>query len=162
MRKLFYARHFQPTAWDASEEKAEFANLFVRFVESDFSRQFFTGKFYQRMVCMFGFHAFPNCQNFWDHYFGDEAGRQRFILSCIGHRHAGDAAATYADVHARLQEWLRARFPALTTDEALMTSAAADGAEASTFDASPPGGEPRVEDANTNRETPDVQRSFAW
>lgn len=155
MRKLFYARHFQSTAWDTAEEKAEFANSFVRFVESDFSRQFFTGKFYQRMVCMFGFHAFPNSQNFWDHYFGDEAGRRRFILSCTGHRHAGDAATTFADVHARLQEWLRARFPALTDD--------ADGADADVFDASPTAADSLYgEGANTNGETSDAQRSFAW
>ena len=155
MRKLFYARHFQPTAWDTAEEKAEFANQFIRFVESDFSRQSFTGKFYQRMVCMFGFHAFPNSQNFWDHYFGDEAGRRRFVLSCVGHRHTGDAATTYADVHARLQEWLRARFAALITE--------ADGADTDVFDASPPDAHsPHGEDVNTNVETSDAQRSFAW
>ena len=155
MRKLFYARHFQPTAWDTAEEKAEFANTFIRFVESDFSRQFFTGKFYQRMVCMFGFHAFPNSQNFWDYYFGDEAGRWRFSLSCIGHRHAGDAAATYADVHARLQEWLRARFPSLTTD--------ADGTDADDFAASLPAADlSSGEGRNADGETSVAQRSFSW
>lgn len=156
MRKLYYARHFQPTAWDTAEEKAEFANLFIRFVESDFSRQLFTGKFYQRMVCMFGFHAFPNSQNFWDHYFGDEAGRRRFIQNCIEHRHAGDAGMTYSDVHARLQDWLRARFPALTSG--------ADGTDAVVFDASPPAADsPDGEDANTDRKARvGPQRSFMW
>lgn len=166
MRKLFYARHFQAMPWDTAEEKAEFANQFVRFVESDFSRQLFTGKFYQRVVCMFGFHAFPDSQNVWKHYFDDEAGWRRFILSCIEHRHAGDAATTYADVHARLQDWLRERFPTLTTnDQSHETSvASADGTGAVVFDVPPsvvvmPG----VEDASTDRETSGgTQRSFMW
>jgi len=165
MRKLFYARHFQPTPWDTAEEKAEFANLFVRFVESDFNRQFFTGKFYQRTVCVFGFHAFPDSHNFWNHYFGDEAGKRRFILSCIGHRHAGDAAATYADVHARLQEWLRARFPALTTgDQPHEPSAACiDESDVIVFNAAPVARDSRgsVEE-NSDGEILGTQRSFAW
>ena len=166
MKKLFHARHFQPTTWDTAEEKAEFANLFVRFVESDFNRQFFTGKFYQRVVCVFGFHAFPNSQNFWKHYFDDEHGRRRFILTCIEHRHAGEAATTYADVHVRLQDWLRERFPALTTaDRPNETSVVfADGTDAIIFDASPPIADaPGDEDASANREiSGGHQRSFLW
>lgn len=118
MKKLFYARHFQPTTWDTAEEKAEFANLFVRFVESGFNRQFFTGKFYQRLVCMFGFHAFPDSQNFWNHYFDDPAGRARFIESCLAHKHQGAPGTTFADAETHLQEWLRGRFNPKATEGA--------------------------------------------
>lgn len=166
MRKLFYARHFQPTPWDMAEEKAEFANRFVRFVESDFNRQFFTGKFYQRMVCMFGFHAFPNSQNFWEHYFGNETGKRRFILTCIEHRHAGDPATTYADAHARLQDWLRERFPTLTTDDQSHETPVVptDGTDANVFEDSPPvADKPSGADANTERKARvGPQHSFQW
>lgn len=166
MKKLFHARHFQPTPWDMAEEKAEFANRFVRFVESDFNRQFFTGKFYQRIVCMFGFHAFPDSQNFWKHYFDDEDGRRRFILTCIEHTQAGDAAATYADVHARLQGWLRERFPTLTTDDQSHEASVVSANETDVifFDASPPVADaPAREDAATDRGTSGGhQRPFMW
>lgn len=166
MKKLFYARDFQPTEWDSAEEKAEFANTFVRFVESNFNRQFFTGKFYQRIVCMFGFHAFPDSQNFWKHYFDSEDGRRRFILSCVEHQHAGGAATTYADVHARLQDWLLARFPTLITDDQPHEASAAStkGTGMIAFNDSPSAADTLSgEVANTHRETSgNHQRSFMW
>lgn len=167
MKKLFHARHFLPTEWDTAEEKAEFANQFARFVESGFSRQFFTGKFYQRMVCMFGFHAFPNSQNFWEYYFGAEAGRLRFIESCLERRHEGDPARTYADVHSHLQLWLGERFSALQRED--MSCATSDASGSSTLrheitSGSSPDSSPHNDDAVSSTESRNdkLQTSFAW
>jgi hypothetical protein len=167
MKKLFHARHFQPTEWDTAEEKAEFANQFVRFVESGFSRQFFTGKFYQRMVCMFGFHAFPNSQNFWEYYFGAEAGRMRFIESCLERRHEGDPARTYADVHSFLQLWLEERFSALQREDTSCATSCASGSstlqQEITLDSSPDTSTCNGDAASSpERRNGKLQTSFLW
>lgn len=110
MKKLFSSEQFTPTKWDTAEQKAKFANHFVRFVESDFSANLFCDWFYQRLMNTFGHIAHLNRAGFYETFFLTVEGRLRFleitagISTCMGGM--GDPTWTYSDVERELRAWV--------------------------------------------------------
>lgn len=104
--KLFKASQFTPTKWNTAEDKARFANHFVLFVESGFSRSKFPKWFYERLSNMFGHIAHYDLGGFYDCFFTSPGMVHKFLQLCAGHPRPGDPAFTYSDVEKVLQEWL--------------------------------------------------------
>jgi hypothetical protein len=104
---IFDAAQFQPTKWDTADDKAWFANQFVKFVESGFDQRHFTDRFYRRLSNTFGHIAHYNRLGFWETYFTTPAGRLRFLEIALLHPCYGDPTWTYSDVERAIQVWLR-------------------------------------------------------
>lgn len=103
----FSASQFTPTKWQTAEDKARFANQFVRSVKSDFAAKHFTEKFYQRLCNTFGHIAHYSRTGFWDTFFNTTADKVRFLEMTLRWSWYGDPAWTFGDVERALQAWLQ-------------------------------------------------------
>jgi len=105
MKNLFDASQFTPTNWDTAEDKARFANHFVRFVEKDFPWTLFHKTFYNRLSMTFHHIAHFNRHGFYTVFFRSTADKVRFLKwtlqPCFG-----DPAYTYIDVEREIHSWL--------------------------------------------------------
>ena len=108
MTMTFTPDQFTPTKWETAKDKAAFANRFVLFVQSDFSAQHFTDKFYRRLSNTFGHIAHFNRGGFWSEFFTTTADKVRFLEMTFQWPCFGDPAWTYSDVERALQAWLQA------------------------------------------------------
>jgi hypothetical protein len=104
--KTFTAEEFTPTQWDSAETKAEFANHFVRFVESDFKQSLFTKKFYNRLSMCFDHIAHYNQGGFWETFFTSDQDKLDFLTQTISQGGYGDPHWTYSDVERVLRQWV--------------------------------------------------------
>lgn len=103
----FDPSQFTATQWDTAQDKAAFANRFVRFVRSDFSAKHFTENFYRRLSNTFGHIAHYNRGGFWAEFFTTTADKVRFLEMAMQWPCYGDPAFTYSDVERTLQAWLQ-------------------------------------------------------
>ncbi len=101
----FAPSQFTPTEWNTAQDKADFANHFVRFVRSGYSRALFTRKFYERLRNTFGHYAHYNQAGFWEDYFANPEGVAEFARITEQHRIYGDPHYTFSDAERALQEW---------------------------------------------------------
>src|SRR5271169_2445 len=104
----FDPTQFTPTKWETANDKAAFANRFVRFVQSDFAAKHFTEKFYRRLSNTFGHIAHFNRGGFWDTFFTSTADKVRFLKLTVQYPCYGDPAWTFSDVEQAVQAWLKA------------------------------------------------------
>lgn len=109
-KKVFYPDQFTDfitRKWSTKEDKAKFANQFVKFVRGGYQRKDFPKWFYQRLSNCFGFCAEYNIEGFYDTYFtcGDDIGIFKLmILTCPCY---GSPQFTYSDVEKELKDWMR-------------------------------------------------------
>lgn len=106
-KKIFTASQFTPTKWDTAENKAKFANHFVRFVRGDMAEILFPKWFYTKLSNTFGHIAHYNQHGFYDYFFRNEETRLDFLRQTINGGGYGDPAYTYSDVEKALKQWLR-------------------------------------------------------
>lgn len=102
----FTASQFVPTEWDTAEQKAKFANQFVRFVNSDFKATLFPHWFYNRLSMTFGHIAHYNQGGFYQTWFADTQSKLDFLRRTTEHPHYGDPKFTYSDVEKILGAWV--------------------------------------------------------
>jgi len=102
----FTASQFTPTQWDNADDKAWFANQFVRFVESGFEQKHFSDRFYRRLSNTFGHIAHYNRLGFWETFFTTTEDKLRFLEITLNHPCYGDPEWTYSDVERALKSWL--------------------------------------------------------
>lgn len=105
----FTASQFTPTKFDTAEDKAKFANQFVRFVESGFKWTIFPKWFYTRLSMTFGHIANFNQQGFYATWFGSTESKLAFLRQTLSGGQYGDPAYTYSDVEKALAAWVRER-----------------------------------------------------
>ena len=103
---MFTAEQFIPTEWNTAEDKAWFANHFIRFVQSDFNWSIFYKKFYTRLMNTFGHIAHYNRLGFYETFFTKEKDKERFIAKTLAFPCYGQPEYTYCDVEKVLIEWL--------------------------------------------------------
>ena len=103
---VFTADQFTPTQWTTAQEKADFANAFVRFVENNFRNEHFTESFYRRLSQTFGHVAHFNQATFYRTFFGTAVDKVRFLQRSVDHVPVGDPAFTFADVERLLRDWV--------------------------------------------------------
>lgn len=106
MKKTFTTDQFTPTKWDTAEDKLWFARQFAKFVESGFSKNYFTKRFYNRLMNCFGHIAYFDIHGFWATFFTSDVDKHQFIKQCLDWTCYGDAECTYSDVEKVLIKWL--------------------------------------------------------
>lgn len=106
---MFKAEQFTATKWETAEQKAKWANQFVKFCTSGFNPHWFTHAFYNRLRMTFGHIAHYNKMGFYNTFFVDDAGITDFLDITLQYPCYGDASWTYSDVEKILQEWLKQR-----------------------------------------------------
>jgi hypothetical protein len=102
----FTADQFTPTKFNTAEDKAWFANAFVKFVESGFDQRHFIDKLYRRLSNTFGHIAHFNRLGFWETFFTTTTDKVRFLEIILTYPCYGDPAWTYSDVERALRSWL--------------------------------------------------------
>ena len=106
MEKIFNASQFVPTKYSTAEEKAKFANQFVKFVDNGCQLKHFPKWFYRRLSMTFGHIAHYNLEGFYDTWFCHPSSLWNFIQHTLGYPCYGDPEYTYSDVEKAIQEWL--------------------------------------------------------
>lgn len=106
MNKPFTADQFTPTKFSTAEDKAKFANHFVRFVEGGYKWSVFPKWFYNRLSMCFGHIAHYNRLGFYETFFLDNATIADFKRATMGTIY-GDPAWTHSDVERALQGYFK-------------------------------------------------------
>ena len=106
--RLFTPGEFTPTEWSTAEDKAKFANQFVKFVRSDFADKDFPKWFYQRLSNCFGHIAHFDQAGFYQTFFTCTDDKIAFICTTLDYPCYGDPTFTFSDVEKPLKEWLDA------------------------------------------------------
>lgn len=108
----FEPSEFVATQWDSQEQKAKFANHFIKFWDSNFDKKYFKKWFYQRLMNTFGHIAHYNQLGFWEEFFENNDGKQRFKDITLNHPCYGSPTHTYSDVEKKLQDYLTKAYAA--------------------------------------------------
>ena len=108
MDNYFHSVQFTATQWETAEQKAKFANQFIRFIKSGYKQSLFPKWFYNRLSNTFGFIAHYNREGFYDTYFTDYNGINNFSHSILNFPCYGDPDYTFSDVEKELIKWLKA------------------------------------------------------
>ena len=108
MTQIFTADQFTPSRFSAAEDKAKFANHFVRFVDSGFKRTLFHKWFYVRLSMCFGHIAHYNRHGFYGHFFEGHSSHETFMAH-LQRPIYGDPEYTYSDVERALAAYYRGR-----------------------------------------------------
>jgi hypothetical protein len=110
MRKgPFLPTQFIATQWSSQDDKAEFGNALLHFIDSGFKQTLFTKKLYQRLSNTYGHIAHYNQGGFWEEWFSTDADQVRFIEHLLRWRCFGDPEFTFSDVERALQAEVRSR-----------------------------------------------------
>ncbi len=107
MDKLFTADQFTATKWSTTEDKAKFANHFVRFAESGFKDILFHKWFYNRLSMTFGHIAHFDRGGFYATWFDSLKNKLDFLEHTVEAKAYGDPAYTYCDVERVIQSWVQ-------------------------------------------------------
>lgn len=105
-KKPFNASQFTATDFYTDEDKARFANHFIKFVLSGFRRTMFYKWFYKQLSNCFGHIAHYNIDGFYAHFFKNPEDMLRFIehtRDCVA---VGDPHYTFSDVERAIQGWI--------------------------------------------------------
>jgi hypothetical protein len=103
---VFNPEQFTPTQWSTAQDKADFANAFVRFVENNFQLEHFPKWFYQRLSQTFGHVAHFDQTTFYRTFSGKALDKLRFLRQTVDHQPVGDPAFTFSDVERVLRGWV--------------------------------------------------------
>jgi len=106
MKRLFAASRFTATTHYTAEDKAKFADHFVRFVLGGFKRTLFPKWFYEQLTCTFSHIAHYDQGGFFATFFTTGEGRRRFIEITRSHTPVGDPHYCWCDVEREIQSWL--------------------------------------------------------
>jgi hypothetical protein len=109
---MFSPQQFTPTEFSTAEDKAKFANHFVRFVESGFKESLFPKWFYTRLSMTFGHIAHYNRNGFYETWFANTDKQMEFLQHTMRYPCYGQPEYTYCDVEEALIYWLEKRLAA--------------------------------------------------
>jgi hypothetical protein len=105
----FLPSEFQATKFSTAQDKADFGNTFLHFIESEWARTAFTRSFYNRLSMCFGHIAHYDATGFYETWFTSDADRLRFISHALAWPCWGDPEWTFCDVERALQQEIRKR-----------------------------------------------------
>jgi hypothetical protein len=103
---IFKAEEFEPSKYKTAQEKADFANRLVRFIDSGFEKRFFTKKLYNDLYINFSMIAHYNHHGFWDYYFEGSGEKLDFTQDLLNAKAYGDPTHTNSDVEKAVQQWM--------------------------------------------------------
>ena len=105
----FNPSQFTATQWSTVEEKAQFGNTLLHFIDNECKETLFTKKFYNRLMNTFGHIAHYNREGFYAEWFTNNADRLHFIDHLLRWPCHGDATFTFCDVERAIQGEVRSR-----------------------------------------------------
>jgi hypothetical protein len=105
----FLPAEFQPTKFSTAQDKANFGNMFLHFIESEWARTAFTNSFYNRLSMCFGHIAHFDAAGFYETWFTTDADRLRFLCHSLDWPCWGDPEYTFCDVERAIQQEIRKR-----------------------------------------------------
>ncbi len=105
----FTAEEFIATQWNTAENKAEFGNHLLRFIEAGFPQNLFTKTLYNRLSMCFQHIAHCDIHGFYAEWFTTPGDQARFLTRALRSPCYGDPAYTYSDVEKRVQDEIRRR-----------------------------------------------------
>lgn len=105
----FLASEFVATKFSSAAEKAEFGNALLRFIDSGFARNLFTGRLYGRLSNCFGHIAHYHSTGFYEEWFLSLSAQVRFLEHALRFPCYGDPEFTFSDVESEIQREVRNR-----------------------------------------------------
>jgi len=105
----FLPSEFMPTKFSTAQDKAEFGNAFLHFIESEWARTAFSKSFYHRLSMCFSHIAHYDASGFYETWFTSDADRLRFLRHTLAWPCWGDPEYTFCDVERAIQHEIRKR-----------------------------------------------------
>jgi hypothetical protein len=100
----FFPSEFQPTKFSTAQDKADFGNAFLHFIESEWVRTAFTKSFYNRLSMCFSHIANYDAAGFYETWFTSDSDRLRFLRHTLAWPCWGDPEFTFSDVERAIQQ----------------------------------------------------------
>jgi hypothetical protein len=100
----FLPSDFTATKFSTAEDKAEFGNTLLRFIESEWASALFTKRFYNRLSMCYGHIAHYNRAQFYEEWFSSLAAQVRFLKHTLRFPCYGDPEYTFSDVERAIQQ----------------------------------------------------------
>ena len=105
----FLPSEFMPTKFSTAQDKAEFGNTLLHFIESEWVRTAFSKSFYHRLSMCFSHIAHYDAGGFYETWFTSDADRLRFLRHTLAWPCWGDPEYTFCDVERAIQQEIRKR-----------------------------------------------------
>jgi hypothetical protein len=105
----FLPSEFQPTKFSTAQDKTDFGNAFLHFIESEWARTAFTKSLYNRLSMCFSHIAHYDAAGFYETWFSSDADRLRFLRHTLAWPCWGDPEFTFSDVERAIQQEIRTR-----------------------------------------------------
>jgi hypothetical protein len=105
----FHPSEFVPTKFSSAQDKADFGNTFLHFIESEWARTAFSKSFYNRLSMCFLHIAHYDAAGFYATWFTSDADRFRFLQHTLAWPCWGDPEYTFCDVERAIQQEIRKR-----------------------------------------------------
>ena len=103
----FTADMFVASKFSTADEKADFANKLMAFIEGGFEERKFTKALYRRLSMTFGFIAHFDAANYWAEYFTRTEDKTRFLEQIVTFPCYGDPEYTFSDVEKAVKSRVR-------------------------------------------------------
>jgi hypothetical protein len=105
----FLPSEFVPTKFSTAQDKADFGNTFLHFIESEWARTAFSKSFCNRLSMCFGNIAHYNLATFYETWFTSDTDRLEFLRHSLHWPCWGDPEYTFCDVERAIQQEIRKR-----------------------------------------------------
>ena len=105
----FHPSEFVPTKFSSAQDKADFGNAFLHFIESEWARTAFSKSFYNRLSMCFSHIAHTDRTGFYETWFTSDANRLEFLRHTLQWPCWGDPEYTFCDVERAIQQEIRKR-----------------------------------------------------
>ena len=105
----FLPSEFVPSKFSTAQDKADFGNAFLHFIESEWARTAFSKSFYHRLSMCFSHIAHYDAARFYETWFTSDADRLRFLRHTLAWPCWGDPEYTFCDVERAIQQEIRKR-----------------------------------------------------
>ena len=105
----FLPSEFVPTKFSSAQDKADFGNAFLRFIESEWARTAFSRSFYNRLSMCFSHIAHYDAAGFYETWFTSDSDRLKFLRHTLAWPCWGDPEFTFCDVERAIQQEIRNR-----------------------------------------------------
>jgi hypothetical protein len=103
----FLPSEFVPTKFSSAQDKADFGNAFLHFIESEWARTAFSKSFYNRLSMCFLHIAHYDAAGFYATWFTSDADRLQFLQHTLSCPCWGDPEFTFCDVERAIQQEIR-------------------------------------------------------
>jgi hypothetical protein len=105
----FLPSEFVPTKFSTAQDKADFGNSLLHFIESEWALALFTKSFYSRLSMCLGHIAHIDRMGFYETWFTSNADRLKFLRHTLDWPCWGAPELTFCDVERAIQQEVRKR-----------------------------------------------------